>query len=163
MEPAIRCRVLFRIAQAETLPGLRLAVARYTPSGIAPQLKNQTDLAPRKRLRGPSLLSTMSGMGFHDLIKQYREADRESLADSVWDELTAEYDSYASSADAKITSLAEEIAVRDSEVQRLKVVNYDLLQSGAPVGPKTPGEDDNNSGDDDPSTITIDDLFGEKE
>jgi hypothetical protein len=104
----------------------------------------------------------MSGMGFHDLIKQYREADKESLADSVWDELTAEYDSFASSADAKITSLTGEIAERDSEVQRLKVVNYDLLQSGAPVGQSTNGEDgDNNSGDDDPSTITIDDLFGE--
>ena len=104
-------------------------------------------------------MRTMSDMGFHDLIKQFREADRESLSDEIWDQLATEYDSFVQASDAKVNDISQAVAQREAEIQRLKVVNYDLLTSGTESGGGgTGGQNPPNEDDDKP--LSIDDLFG---
>lgn len=100
----------------------------------------------------------MSGMGFHDLIKQLQESAPEEISESVWADLTQEYDALESGSVAKVTELTTEKDALAAENQRLKSVNYDLLTaSGAPNG----GDDSNNNNDadDNDSPLTIGSLF----
>lgn len=68
-----------------------------------------------------------------------------------------DFDSFKDIADAKVTSLSEQLATTAATISTLKAANYDLLQAV----PKAEEPKSNESNDSD-GEIDIDDLFGEQ-
>jgi hypothetical protein len=104
-------------------------------------------------------------MGFHELIQQGREPGENGLPENYFDSLSAEFDQTAQAHEARMRELAEgftakessyqaEIQARDSELQRLKMQNYDLLMSSP-----SDGTGNQQQGDEDNGPQGVDSLF----
>lgn len=94
-------------------------------------------------------------MGFNELIGALREPPEEGNPASIYDDLSHEYAAISEGANAKVTGLESALMDKESEISRLKSVNYDLLMSSAASSDDTDNSD--NSDNDAPSGI--DSLF----
>lgn len=98
-------------------------------------------------------------MDFAELVAMLTSPPEDGLPETIYDDLTASYNSVSSIADsgtAKISELEASLVAAQGEISKLKSQNYDLLMavgegSGAETEP-----DDEPSGDDD---LTVDDLY----
>jgi hypothetical protein len=107
---------------------------------------------------------------FHELVESMRVG---TASDSIYDDLTREFDdrdAYATSADSKVAELdaavgssLEEVAGRDAEISRLKAINYDLLSSKASEEPTDGGDNSNGDNGADGDDDGVDGMFGNKE
>jgi len=68
-------------------------------------------------------------MAFEDILAKLREPGEEGITPELFDELKKEYDQDLSIRDAKVTQTTTAAQAKDAEIQRLKVINFDLLQS----------------------------------
>lgn len=73
-------------------------------------------------------------MAFNDLLAALRNPGDDGLPDTIYDDIEGAYnedigirDAAIAERDAAIAGHAEELQGRDSEISRLKAVNYDLL------------------------------------
>lgn len=96
--------------------------------------------------------------GFIDLVGQLQNPPEDGLPAGIYDDLTAEYNGVAQhldSAQAKISEYDQKVQAYESEISRLKSLNYDLLMSS---GADNGGDDDRNPPAED-SPRGIDALF----
>ena len=97
--------------------------------------------------------------GFHDLVSQMQNPPEDGLPATIYDDLIAEYNGTSQlveSAQAKMTEYDAKIQSYESEISRLKSMNYDLLMSS---GAANSGDDDRNPPAED-GPRGIDSLFG---
>jgi hypothetical protein len=81
----------------------------------------------------------MAGYDFEHLLGLARNPGDDGAPETIYDDLGAAYNDRVSSADAKISELSSSLSEKDSELQRVKAHNYELLtavQVGNPVDPK---------------------------
>lgn len=101
-------------------------------------------------------------MDFEQLMGILRDPGPDGLPGTIYDDLTAAYQDATTTRDAKIGEMSDVVQSYESEISRLKAMNYDLLiASGA--GQQNSDSDDGDSdddGDDESDTITTDSLFG---
>lgn len=113
-------------------------------------------------------------MGFKDLYSKLRDPGDDVLPDDIYDQIQSAYDDDISTREAKIAELdsaaakhAEALQGKDSEISRLKAMNFDLLTSTkAGSGTEDTGEADGNhfghsdgSADDENEGSGIESLF----
>jgi pheromone shutdown protein TraB len=98
---------------------------------------------------------------FHELMGQMREPGEDGLPESIYDDLTSEYDTLFDGSSTTIADRDAVIAARDEEITRLKSKNYDLLVnvSGGASSATVEGELDNEN----TSEPTIESLFERKD
>ena len=96
---------------------------------------------------------------FHELLKQIMEPS-EDLPETIFDDLRSEYDALRSGSVAKVEELTAAQQADKAEIARLKAVNFDLLTASGVQ--KDSDADESDSGDDDDSPMTIDDLFRDR-
>ena len=98
-------------------------------------------------------------MGFQELIDSLKSPGEDGPSPSIYDDLTAEYNTAVEGGRAKLDEMSVALEKANGEVARLKALNFDLLTSTpAPPPDETPEEEpthDTQSG--------IDALFGDKE
>jgi hypothetical protein len=92
---------------------------------------------------------------FHDLVGRLQNPGEDGEPDpTIFDDLTAEYDTLFEGSQNKTQELSEKIAQVNGEVSRLKSANYDLLtQVGGQDATDPIGESEEDN------TVTIDSLF----
>lgn len=92
-------------------------------------------------------------MGHKELVDALRTPPEDGLPDSIYDDLSTEYDTMVSGSEENLRVRDETIAQRDSEIATLKGKNYDLLMSISNAQGETVETED------EPVVPTIDDLF----
>ena len=93
---------------------------------------------------------------FAELLGLLREPGDDPPPETVYDDLSAEYEALSGSSVAKVAELTELVQAKDSEISRLKAMNYDLLVSAPATEEQEPEPDDEPDDDDDAG---IDSLF----
>lgn len=94
---------------------------------------------------------------FDELMNAIRNPGDDGVPDTIYDDLTAEYNTVFEGYTENSKEKDEQIAHLNGEVSRLKSANYDLLtkvQSGSPIEPSGAGDEGDN---DEP--VTINSLF----
>lgn len=94
---------------------------------------------------------------FHDLINGLREPDENGVPETIYDDLTREYDTAFEGFTAKTNSLTSQISEKEAEISRLKSINFDLLMSTGTGNEPEDGSDNNED-----KAISFDDLFTKK-
>lgn len=94
---------------------------------------------------------------FHDLVNVLREPGDDGVPDTIYDDLTREFDTTLEGFNATTEKQNQKIAQYEAEVKRLKSANYDLLIS---VG--TANEAENSTENEQDKPISFDDLFTKK-
>lgn len=90
---------------------------------------------------------------YHELVESLRNPSEEGNPDSIYDDLTAEYDGLASGSEARIAEHTAANETLSAENAALKAKNYDLLMTVS-------GSDGPTEEVDDPDSVpTLDDLF----
>jgi len=98
-------------------------------------------------------------MTFEEMLLALQNPGEEGVAPTIYDDLLLSYNDGIGAGDAKVSSLNETIMAQESEISRLKAMNYDLLIS-APSGER--GSNETETEPDEPES-GIDDLFATKE
>ena len=100
-------------------------------------------------------------MGFSELLQQLQTPGEDGLPATIYDDLAGEYASLQDGGAATIAQRDDRIVALESEISRLKAVNYDLMMNGQENNEPDDSSDDDSDADDDGESISIDDLFGE--
>ena len=102
-------------------------------------------------------------MAFEELIELLRNPGEDGPPDTIYDDLTAEYNGVFDTSQARIAEFESALAERDAQIASLKSHNYDLLmQVRADNSAEVVDEADEN--DVEPDTDAgIDSLFGDKD
>lgn len=98
-------------------------------------------------------------MDFAELIEMLRNPGEDGIPETIYDDLANTYNHALETRDAKISEIEEINRERESEISRLKSMNYDLMMASAvnEDDGESGGDEDNSADDDEPSGI--DDLF----
>jgi hypothetical protein len=93
---------------------------------------------------------------FDELLAAMKEPGEDGLPETIYDDLSSEYALLSENSGAKVAELESMLQEKESEISRLKAMNYDLLVA-APANeePVDEGSDDT----DDEESDGIDSLF----
>lgn len=94
-------------------------------------------------------------MDFTELVAMLQNPGEDGLPDSIYDDLAASYNGLAEGSASKVAELTASLQDRESEISRLKSMNYDLLISSNPVV----DEETDNTSDDADAPVGVDSLF----
>lgn len=112
--------------------------------------------------RSPRLCAYTGRMDeFAALLALLQNPGEDGVPASIYDDLSANYNGMMEGSNAKIGEQTTRIQELESEISKLKAVNYDLLMA-VPSGDSEPDSDDSDNDsvdDDDTSDRGIDDLF----